>query len=397
MGKRAELYDYFHQIYLSLFARTWPKWVAGLLLGLVNVLMFAYLKPWGVFPPMSMWGAWLYNLMGIKTEAPFGPLVAPHLDVGTVLDGGIILGALMAALLSWQFKIRRESFKGYIQGFVGGIIMGFGTVLTPPCNVGGFFSAISALSLSGFVMMAGLVPGAYLGARVMMLQARRQVDVWLTRPAGVVPAIQGGSLSKVQPLIGAVVFFLLVVLALAYGLSGRPTLAGMLLFGTAFGLIIQRAGFCFAGAFREIFTTRNNETMRAIVLGLTVGVLGFAIIKANGFRPADTYVFPVGWHTLLGGFIFGFGMVIVGGCGTGLLWRTAEGYIRIWFALLGGVLASGSWTLIYGYQVGKGWLYGPKVFMPNIMGWVPAILAILVAIWAWYAFVTWMELRKRGG
>jgi len=54
-------------------------------------------------------------------------------------------------------------------------------------------------------------------------------------------------------------------------------------------------------------------------------------------------------------------MGIAGGCGVGTLWRSAEGYVRMWFALLSGILVAAAWPLIYGAPVGKGWLYGPMV------------------------------------
>jgi len=40
------LSKYFHEnIYRKLFEKTWPKWLGGLLLALLNVLMFTYLMP----------------------------------------------------------------------------------------------------------------------------------------------------------------------------------------------------------------------------------------------------------------------------------------------------------------------------------------------------------------
>lgn len=47
-----------------------------------------------------------------------------------------------------------------LKGGVGGLLMRMGAVLAFGCNVGGFFSATSALSLSGLTMMLELGAGA---------------------------------------------------------------------------------------------------------------------------------------------------------------------------------------------------------------------------------------------
>lgn len=49
---------------------------------------------------------------------------------------------------------------------------------------------------------------------------------------------------------------------------------------------------------------------------------------------------PIGVHTFLGGVLFGIGMVIAGGCATGVLMRVGEGYQIQIFALLGMLIGS---------------------------------------------------------
>ena len=47
-------------------------------------------------------------------------------------------------------------------------MLGIGAMLALGCNIGGFFSAVSALSLSGLAMMIGLFVGAILGLRYLV-------------------------------------------------------------------------------------------------------------------------------------------------------------------------------------------------------------------------------------
>jgi Na+-transporting NADH:ubiquinone oxidoreductase subunit NqrB len=53
--------------------------------------------------------------------------------------------------------------------------------------------------------------------------------------------------------------------------------------------------------------------MRGVMISMIIGVIGFSIIKANGIKPAQMFVSPAGWHTVIGGLIFGFGMVMADG------------------------------------------------------------------------------------
>jgi len=79
----------------------------------------------------------------------------------------------------------------------------------------------------------------------------------------------------------------------------------------------------------------------------------------------------------------------------GMLWRSAEGYIRHWFAVLGAMLVAGLWVPIYGSQVGTGKLYGSPLFLPDKFGWGGTLIGVLAILIAFYIFVTWIELKKK--
>lgn len=310
------LSKYFHEkFYKSLFEKTWPLWLGGILIAFLNILMFLFLMPLGgIYPAIADWGIWIYRLAGLNITPPWGTLTPPHLSVISVLNFGLIFGTLISALLSRQFKLRKDSTSGYIQGFVGGAMMGIGSFLVGACIFGGFYSSIMSLSLSGLYMMAGLLTGAYFGGKLMIWQAFREAEkMEFTELANLkVPE------KKVQrvinyPLIGLSATIILVVTASVYFLTGKYVLGGILLFGATFGMVFQRSSFCISAGFREVFTTKHNEPMRILLLSLMIGTVGFTIIKANGFRPADMFILPAGLHSIAGGAIFGFGMVITGG------------------------------------------------------------------------------------
>lgn len=306
----------YENIYRKNFTKTWSKLRGGVLLAFLNILLFLFIMPiGGVYPAMADWGIWVYRFAGINIQPPWGTLELPYLSVISVLNFGLILGFFSAALLTRQFKIRKDTVSGYAQGFIGGALMGIGSFLVGACIIGGFYSAIMSLSLSGFYMMAGLLIGGYYGGKVLMWQGRKKAAKLITE-IKIVPKNSVGvekEYKSRQPMAGIIMTVILLTAASIYFLAGKNLLGGIILFGAAFGIVIQRSAFCLCGAFREVFTTKKNETMRSLMISLAIGVIGFTIIKANGFRSADMFVLPAGWHSVIGGAIFGFGMVITGG------------------------------------------------------------------------------------
>ncbi len=127
--------------------------MAGILLALANILLFAYEKPWSAAGGVQNWGNWFLNSVGLTDRI----IIPPHLYSTSLLNLGVIAGAFAAALLSRQFRIRGAPPFEILKGVVGGILMGIGAGLAFGCNIGGFFSATSSLSMAGIAMMIGLL------------------------------------------------------------------------------------------------------------------------------------------------------------------------------------------------------------------------------------------------
>lgn len=163
--------------------------------------------------------------------------------------------------------------------------------------------------------------------------------------------------------------------------------------GFFFGYIMQRSRFCFAAAFRDIFMIRNTSVSRAVLLLLLLTSAGYALLQlyTGEALPGGGIIYPVGLHTVAGGIIFGFGMVIAGSCVTGCLMRMGEGYVMQWYTFLGLLVGSvlGAWNL--------GW-WGPNiierspiVFIPASFGWPAALLLYLIAFILLYLLAIWYE------
>ena len=80
-----------------------------------------------------------------------------------VAAAGVVLGSLLYALLSRQFRIEWfSSGDDAVRHVIGGFIMGVGGVLALGCTVGQAISGASTLALGSFITFAAIVLGAAL-------------------------------------------------------------------------------------------------------------------------------------------------------------------------------------------------------------------------------------------
>jgi uncharacterized membrane protein YedE/YeeE len=113
----------------------------------------------------------------------------------------------------------------------------------------------------------------------------------------------------------------------------------------------------------------ESEHARAAALALLLSMIGFTILKSTDLKDAGEWVFPSFWlGALLGGSVFGIGMVIAGGCGAGSLWRAGEGHIKLWVAVLFFAMGAATMRLFLTQTELIGQL-GSAIFLPNLVGW----------------------------
>ena len=103
--------------------------------------------------------------------------------------------------------------------------------------------------------------------------------------------------------------------------------------GVALGFTMQRGRFCVTGAFRDLWITGSTRWLTAFLIVVAVQSVGVFALDAAGVITLDPQ--PFAWlATILGAFIFGFAIVLAGGCATGTYYRAGEGLVGSWFALI---------------------------------------------------------------
>lgn len=154
---------------------------------------------------------------------------------------------------------------------------------------------------------------------------------------------------------------------------------------------MYRSDFCMAGAFRDVFLFRDFQRLRALLL--LIALLAFSLYLMRFFRVISTY--PPSFFgipsaaSLLGGALYGAGMVLGGGCLFGTLYRLGGGSMLSAITFCG-VLSGGlALTVLYPFVVSFAHstaLFSDKTALENIIGNAadPAFAAsLLIIVLAW--------------
>jgi uncharacterized membrane protein YedE/YeeE len=158
----------------------WPLVAGALSLAGVNILTLMLSgRPWGVTFAFALWGSKLAAALGANVAAwPYwqtpGNGAALHAsiltDVTSVMDLGIILGALAAAAVAGRFApVWRVPVKSMLAAILGGLMLGYGARIAYGCNIGAYFSGIASSSVHGWVWFAAAFLGNGVGARLRPL------------------------------------------------------------------------------------------------------------------------------------------------------------------------------------------------------------------------------------
>lgn len=391
----------FSELYQLLFSKHWPVWVGAILAGFLNVVLFTISGPWSGSAGYSATGKSLYKALGMFSYENAGFFLDNKWAIISIM---IIVGSFTGALLSKNFAIRIPPVGEIIKGFIGGSLMAVGATIGVGCTIGGFFSGLPALSGGAIFLTIGFFIGTILAVKYLLWEMERFPGI----SSGKSMTFLGASekTGNWQKWVGVLVILATIALAYYFFTNGENILGWFAVIGALLGLISQRSIFCIVRAFREPFLSGESSGAKGIIAGIFVVLIGFVAIKTMNIGIGDTLlrsremaaVHPNFWVPgLLGGTIFGLGMVIAGGCAVGTLWRMGEGQIKLWFSALGFILISPiSSTFIVPFVRNIIPFEGQfKNYLPDYLGYGGAVLLVVAILILWYWFAVWNEKNDK--
>ncbi len=168
-----------------------------------------------------------------------------------------------------------------------------------------------------------------------------------------------------------------------------------LIVGIIFGFVMQRGRFCMNSAIRDTVLLQDFTLLKSVGAAILVSMAGFAIMSAAGIitiNPKPLY----GWANLIGSFVFGIGMVVAGGCASGITYRVGEGMMGALAAVIG-LATAGTLTAMGFLKPIMLSLRPAEATNPNlasVFGMQYWLLALIISI---VAGLIWFLLARKNG
>ncbi len=192
----------------------------------------------------------------------------------------------------------------------------------------------------------------------------------------------GGEPQRLVAFVGAALLMALSVAAFEAG-GEAPSRAAVI--GALAGFALYHAAFGFTGGWRRFVRERQADGIRAqcLAIGLTA-LFAFPLIAfGRDFGlPVHGFVFPLGIATAVGAFLFGLGMQLGGGCGSGTLFTVGGGSTRMTVTLA--AFVAGSFLATFHLPFWFALPYLPAASLPGLglgtWGGLALTLALLAAV-----------------
>lgn len=191
---------------------------------------------------------------------------------------------------------------------------------------------------------------------------------------------------KLKNQVPVGILMLVIIIAVGIFLESIGIAFGFFWFtGVAFGFVLQRSKFCFAAAIRDPYLIKGTSLTKAMLIAFAITTIGFTAIKYGAYInnqpiPGQGSIAPISFATAVGGILFGIGMVLAGGCASGVLMRAGEGFqmqiLTLIFFIIGSVWGAhdfGWWHKIFISN-------SKAIFLPDILGWFGALSVQLLLI-----------------
>ena len=376
------------------------SYVAAVLLALGGVLFALVLggKLWGITTGESQIGGHVVDALGWQVEGlpyfqKFG--LPPILTSGPQVHVfGLLFGGFLAALLLGEFAIRAvPGRRQLIAAVAGGILLGYGSRLAAGCNIGNFWSAFPSAGVNAVTFFGGVLLGAFLTVRTAVERG------WFLSPPKKITL-------TFKPRRQRVVAVIVLASLAALTLLTRPALAvtAWLWFGIFAAYVGYRGRLCFASAYRDLLLrgVRSGRNAGAVAVGLLLQAAIFFPLALGGTTLDYSLAAGQGQlQVLIGGFLFGIGAVLLGGCIFSSAYRAGAGQVTAfvgWLStvFLGMPLLALHWDFWYN-AVPR---YLPKA---TLWDWGPGygllIAALVPAVWLLFALradgrLRWPSPRK---
>ena len=160
----------------SLFINRWRPLTTGAIFGVIGTIAYLRIEPLGVTRQLSTSSRTYFegkgfipeNLDGLDLMAGCVAVVSTAIVNNGWLILGIVLASFAAALTGNRFKFQQITLRNGATALIGGVLLGWSSMIALGCTVGVLLSGTQSFALSGWVFFATAFTGAWIGIKLKL-------------------------------------------------------------------------------------------------------------------------------------------------------------------------------------------------------------------------------------
>jgi uncharacterized membrane protein YedE/YeeE len=154
----------------------WSPITTGALVGIIGVIAYLRIEPLGVTRQISTTTRTVMEDRGLGPEVIHGldrmagciAVVSSTITNNGWLILGIVVASFAAALSGNRFKLSKLTLRNSTTALLGGVLLGWGSMISLGCTIGVLLSGTQAFALSGWVFFAFAFLGVWVGLKLRL-------------------------------------------------------------------------------------------------------------------------------------------------------------------------------------------------------------------------------------
>ena len=162
--------------YRNMITQRWSPITTGVLVGVIGMIAYLRVEPLGVTRQLSTTVRTLMDENAIGPDSLLGldkisgciAVISQTITNNGWLVFGLVGGSFAAAIAGGRFEFSKLTVRNSSTAFVGGILLGWGSMTALGCTIGVLLSGTQAFALSGWVFFLFVYLGVWVGTKAKL-------------------------------------------------------------------------------------------------------------------------------------------------------------------------------------------------------------------------------------
>jgi uncharacterized membrane protein YedE/YeeE len=162
--------------YRNMITQRWSPITTGVLVGAIGMIAYLRVEPLGVTRQLSTTVRTLMDENAIGPDSLLGldkisgciAVISQTITNNGWLVFGLVGGSFAAAIAGGRFEFSKLTVRNTSTAFVGGILLGWGSMTALGCTIGVLLSGTQAFALSGWVFFLFVYLGVWVGTKAKL-------------------------------------------------------------------------------------------------------------------------------------------------------------------------------------------------------------------------------------